>query len=1112
MKKLLLFLCAFVFSIGNALADKTVYLKPGVWDQDNPVFAVWAFGAANSTPADQFITMTAVEGTNYYKAIIPDAYTQIIFARCKSGQEPKWNNDTEKDNVWNQTDDITTFADNTLFIITGWDDSPNKKSGYNETTVNMAMLGTITASISTLPAVEGADGLTNTRWGTQGGTDTEWFQIAWNTPQTFNTIKILCEGAMNVTNAPNLAFDIQTSDDGTVWTTRKHVWGKNADGNYITVVLNEDVTASYIRFQGVKQGNYGYSFWEFEVYNIDYSSKTLNSVTLSSYQDISSLYENETIALSVIGKTADEEEIPTGTITWNSSTPSVGTVTNEIFNALTVGTTTISATAGGKSSNEIIFTVNAPQVLGSVELPYRIWSATQGMGGITATVFDTNNNAFEGDVTLSWEGNGPVGAVISGKNITFGAASGAGTYTLQATDGVTTVTAPIYMVGVNPTAPTADAADVLAIYSGTYGKEIFDGWYTGWKWGYGSRDQVVVNNDNCVRIHNVGTYGFPYPEEADLTQYTKLKFDVYTAESVTGYVKIEKTNIADKAFTTAAGQWKTIEIDLSGLTVSEDGNRWVDLYFGSNNSDKDHDVLIDNLYFVNETTAVETESITVSASASSVAVGKTVQLTVKNQGNNTLDASTITFTSSDDTKATVDANGVVTGVAEGNVTITATLTGSNPVISNTIDLTVSPAPAGLELTAGGHTILIQGKHYLDRSENNWELIVSSDDEFSGLGPCFWTLSSGNANMQVNYTKGDDNRTLTISATSSTKPVLYNNFYINFVNGGEANFGPVDNASIIWVEIGVESLNVVVSGNTASVTGPVTASDVATIVSGAGTAAIIDLTGATLTENITIVPTNKNALVVVDGTERTSEKIAKLGETKNIVVYDGNYRRAADGCVITLVDDNASQPAYDFVIDAMKDGVSYIRTIAAGAYASVNSPAPITIPNSLAIYKATDATTSEITFTKQSVGGIGANESVILHNPTGEAVVLTSEVAKMDLNLTANPGGATIGESGVTQFGTARAVAADGSQFALQGGELKQFNAGATIGAFRVYYTGLSSASPAIAIFEDGEGTTAIKAIRNGEIVDGTVYDLQGRRVLNPTKGMYIINGKKVILK
>lgn len=767
------------------------------------------------------------------------------------------------------------------------------------------------------------------------------------------------------------------------------------------------------------------------------------------------------------------------------------------------------ATNWGLMLNEIEILEQYTSVLTSFTLPNYIFNGSAGYN-INATIKDQTGVDYTGDFTYSWENNSkPEGVVMAdnNKNIIFGAASGSGVFNLNVTSGSITLSRKLGFVTAGPEDPTSDAADVLAIFSDKYNAMTYDGWGTGWELGYSTRDILSLGGNNCLRVHNVGTYGFPYPEEADLTQYTKLKFDVYTVESVTGHVKIEKTNIADKAFTTAAGQWKSIEIDLTGLTVSEDGNRWVDLYFGSDITDKDRDVLIDNVYFLKETEVVETESITVTAPASEVAVGKTVQLTVKNQGNNTLDASTITFTSSDDTKATVDANGVVTGVAEGNVTITATLTGSNPVISNTINLTVTPAPAGLELTADGHTILLNAYHYV--ADGRYELVITSEDVMTGLGGSFWNVNGVGTEMRSNMVVSQDGHTLTCSATSSSAPNIYTPLYV--MMPGEVNFGSV---TLNWQEIGEVSNEVVVtvSGNTALVTGAVSADDVATIVSDAGPSAIIDLTSATLSESITITPTNKNAIVVVDGTERTSDKIAQLGETKNIVVYDGNYRRAADGCVITLVDDNASQPAYDFVIDAQQDGISYTRTIAAGAYASVNSPAPITIPNSLAIYKATDATTGEITFTKQSVGGIGANESVILHNPTGEAVVLTSEVAKMDLNLTANPGGATIGESGVTQFGTARAVAADGSQFALQGGELKQFNAGATIGAFRVYYTGLSSASPAIAIFEDGEGTTAIKAIRNGEIVDGTVYDLQGRRVLNPTKGMYIINGKKVILK
>ena len=31
-------------------------------------------------------------------------------------------------------------------------------------------------------------------------------------------------------------------------------------------------------------------------------------------------------------------------------------------------------------------------------------------------------------------------------------------------------------------------------------------------------------------------------------------------------------------------------------------------------------------------------------------------------------------------------------------------------------------------------------------------------------------------------------------------------------------------------------------------------------------------------------------------------------------------------------------------------------------------------------------------------------------------------------------------------------------------------------------------------------------------MDNVYYDLSGRRVMNPTKGLYIVNGRKVIIK
>ena len=43
-------------------------------------------------------------------------------------------------------------------------------------------------------------------------------------------------------------------------------------------------------------------------------------------------------------------------------------------------------------------------------------------------------------------------------------------------------------------------------------------------------------------------------------------------------------------------------------------------------------------------------------------------------------------------------------------------------------------------------------------------------------------------------------------------------------------------------------------------------------------------------------------------------------------------------------------------------------------------------------------------------------------------------------------------------------------------------------------------------------TTSLKSIENGELKIDNYYDLSGRRVLYPTKGIYIVNGKKIVIK
>ena len=198
-------------------------------------------------------------------------------------------------------------------------------------------------------AANAIDGNTGTRWGTnyERNTDTEWLQIKWSSAQTFNTVKLLCEGAMNAANAPLLAFDIQTSDNGTDWTTKKSVTGQNAENNeYITVILDEAVTSTYVRFQGVKKGNYGYSLYEFEVYNIDYSIQTLTSFIVPNPDKA-----NATLTTCKVGEQITIQAIDQNSTVINSGvnyTATNGTITDAgVFTPSAAGVCTITATQGG---------------------------------------------------------------------------------------------------------------------------------------------------------------------------------------------------------------------------------------------------------------------------------------------------------------------------------------------------------------------------------------------------------------------------------------------------------------------------------------------------------------------------------------------------------------------------------------------------------------------------------------------------------------------------------------------------------------------------------------------------------------------------------------------
>ena len=69
---------------------------------------------------------------------------------------------------------------------------------------------------------------------------------------------------------------------------------------------------------------------------------------------------------------------------------------------------------------------------------------------------------------------------------------------------------------------------------------------------------------------------------------------------------------------------------------------------------------------------------------------------------------------------------------------------------------------------------------------------------------------------------------------------------------------------------------------------------------------------------------------------------------------------------------------------------------------------------------------------------------------------------------------------------------------------------ATMKGMRAYFQVPASAN--VALFVDGEGTiTGIEEIDNSQLTIDNVYNLNGQRVTQPRKGLYIVNGKKLII-
>lgn len=178
-----------------------------------------------------------------------------------------------------------------------------------------------------------------------------------------------------------------------------------------------------------------------------------------------------------------------------------------------------------------------------------------------------------------------------------------------------------------------------------------------------------------------------------------------------------------------------------------------------------------------------------------------------------------------------------------------------------------------------------------------------------------------------------------------------------------------------------------------------------------------------------------------------------------------------------------------------NGVSHIATFSA--------PFATIIPEGVKAYYVS-AKGTEATMTAIEAQAIPANQGVILTSESGEAATMVPAASETAATITGNQLGNSAGNT--------RSLTAGEGYILGNGSEGTAFypcNAG-SLPINKAYLLGNGEGSAIVMNF--GNAVTGINTIAAPASAKAPIFDLSGRRVVKATKGLYIQNGKKVIVK
>ena len=431
----------------------------------------------------------------------------------------------------------------------------------------------------------------------------------------------------------------------------------------------------------------------------------------------SSLAPGQTVQLTATPRSSGGAALTGRTIAWSSSDDAIATVDqNGLVTAVAEGTASITAASEGVQGTANV-AIRIP--VSSVEIAPATASILVGATQqLTVTIRGPQSQVLTGRA-VTWTSSDETVATVDSNGLVSGVASGSVTITatsegISGTATITVATVPVETVTVTPGAGTIQVSATIQLTAQTF--DVNGGTLTGRAvtWTSGNSGVATVDASGLVTGQSAGV--------AVITATSEGKSATATITVIP--IPVATVNVAPGAATVVAGgtqQYTATTLDSNGNGLTGRSVTWT-----SDNAavaTVNASGLVTAVGVGTTTIRATSEGITGTATitvtpppvasvdvtppTASIVVGATQQLTAtpKDANGNALTGRAVTWSTSDATVATVDTNGLVTGIAVGTATITATSEGVN----GTSVVTVNSVPvATVDLTPAAATV-VEGK-------------------------------------------------------------------------------------------------------------------------------------------------------------------------------------------------------------------------------------------------------------------------------------------------------------------------------------------------------------------------------------------------------------------